>query len=67
MAYIGASAQAEYTALEPLHVAHIPAGVEGGVAAASLLQGLTALTMVRESYPVQKVFLSCSELCWVIG
>ncbi|KAL0634368.1 NADPH:quinone reductase [Maublancomyces gigas] len=54
VAYIGASAQAEYTALEPLHVAQVPAGVEGGVAAASLLQGLTALTMVRESYPVQK-------------
>lgn len=58
MAYIGASAQAEYTALAPLHVTHVPAGLEGGLAAASLLQGLTALTMVRESYAVQKVRLS---------
>jgi len=55
VAYVGSDSQAEYTAVEPLHIAHVPDGIEPGVAAASLIQGLTAITMVKESYAVQKV------------
>jgi NADPH2:quinone reductase len=32
----------------------IPSGLEPGIAAAALLQGLTALTLIREAYHVQK-------------
>lgn len=53
--YLGTSAQAEYTAVEPLHLTHVPEGVKPGVAAAAILQGLTAVTMVREAYAVKKV------------
>jgi NADPH2:quinone reductase len=54
VAYLGSDSQAEYTAVEPLHITHVPDGIEPGVAAASLIQGLTAITMVKESYAVQK-------------
>jgi len=47
-------AYAEYTAAPALHTAKIPTAVSSDVAAASLLQGLTALTLIRESYEVKK-------------
>jgi NADPH2:quinone reductase len=53
--YTGLAAQAEYTVVEPSHAVKVPSGVEPGVTAASLLQGLTALTLIRESHEVKKV------------
>ncbi|CAZ79801.1 unnamed protein product [Tuber melanosporum] len=54
VAYLGVGAQQEYTALDPLHVAHVPSGIPEGVAAAGILQGITALTFARESYEIKK-------------
>ncbi|KAH8812597.1 hypothetical protein F5884DRAFT_820433 [Xylogone sp. PMI_703] len=48
------TAYAEYTLAPLIHTARVPEGVPPGIAAASLLQGLTALTLIRESYPVKK-------------
>nr|OQO13164.1 hypothetical protein B0A51_16978 [Rachicladosporium sp. CCFEE 5018] len=45
---------AEYTAAPAAKAAKIPDGLEPKIAAGALLQGLTALTMIRESYHVQK-------------
>ena len=54
VAYMGPSAYAEYTAA-PAEKAHVvPTAIEPGVAAAVLMQGLTALTLIREAYAVQK-------------
>ncbi|KAI2471245.1 NAD(P)-binding protein [Annulohypoxylon bovei var. microspora] len=48
------SAYAQYTAVGASHAIKIPSSLPPQVAAASLLQGLTALTLVREAHPVQK-------------
>lgn len=45
---------AEYTAVPAIKTFKIPSGIQPGIAAAALLQGLTALTLIREAYPVQK-------------
>lgn len=45
---------AEYVATKAQKVYAVPEGVELNVASAALLQGLTALTMIRESYHVKK-------------
>ena len=45
---------AQYTPARAQSAYKIPEGVSSEVAAAALLQGLTALTMIRESYPVKK-------------
>jgi NADPH2:quinone reductase len=51
---MGSSTYAEYTAA-PTEKAHVvPPAIEPGVAAAVLLQGLTALTLIREAHAVQK-------------
>ncbi|RFU27308.1 hypothetical protein B7463_g9018, partial [Scytalidium lignicola] len=48
------NAYAEYT-LAPLgQTTLVPDGVAPGIAAAALLQGLTALTLIREAYTVKK-------------
>ncbi|KAF2752559.1 NAD(P)-binding protein [Pseudovirgaria hyperparasitica] len=52
--YIGTGAYAEYTIATSLHTSVIPPGISQEVAAASLLQGVTALTLIRESHPVKK-------------
>ncbi|KAH8154887.1 uncharacterized protein LAJ45_01419 [Morchella importuna] len=54
IAYLAADTQAEYTVAAPLHATHIPESLAPGLAAASMIQGLTALTLVRESYEVKK-------------
>lgn len=54
VAYLGVGALQEYTALDPLHVAHVPSAIPEGVAAAGILQGLTALSFARESYEIKK-------------
>jgi NADPH2:quinone reductase len=48
------STYAEYTAAPTLHAYKIPDGVSNEIAVAALIQGLTALTLIRESYPVKK-------------
>jgi len=52
--FMGTSAYAEYTAAPAAKAHIIPSGLEPGIAAASILQGLTALTIIRESYEVKK-------------
>jgi len=52
--YMHTSTYAAYTAAPSLHALKIPDGVSSEDACAALLQGLTALTLIRESYRVQK-------------
>ncbi|KAI9763146.1 MAG: NADPH:quinone reductase [Candelina submexicana] len=52
--WIGTSSYAEYTATPADKAIKIPEGIPKTHAAAALLQGLTALTLVREAHPVQK-------------
>jgi len=52
--FLGTSAYAEYTSVPAAKAHTIPSSLEPGVAAASLLQGLTALSLIREAYAVQK-------------
>jgi NADPH:quinone reductase len=52
--WLAVDSYAEYVIVPAVKVAHIPTELPEGVAVASLLQGLTALTMVRESHPVKK-------------
>lgn len=51
---MGTSAYAEYTAAPAAKAHLIPKDLGPGVAAAAILQGLTALTLIREAYHVQK-------------
>jgi len=48
------STYSQYTAAAATHSVKIPDGITTKGAAAALLQGLTALTLIRESYHVQK-------------
>ena len=52
--YLGGSAYAEYTAASSAQAHVVPAALGPGIGAASLLQGLTALTLIREAHLVQK-------------
>lgn len=54
VAYLGEGAQQEYAAVDSIRVARIPDGLPEGIGAASLLQGLTAITFAREAYHIQK-------------
>ncbi|KAF8864039.1 NAD(P)-binding protein [Acephala macrosclerotiorum] len=54
VAWIGSSAYAEYSAASTSKVYPLPSGLKPGVAAASLSQGLTALTFIEKSYKVEK-------------
>ncbi|KAF2103312.1 NAD(P)-binding protein [Rhizodiscina lignyota] len=45
---------AQYSAVPAVKTLKIPSGVSSETACAAFLQGLTALTMIRESYAVQK-------------
>lgn len=47
-------AYAEYVAVAAQTSFKLPEGIEEGLGAAGLLQGLTALTLIRESHPVKK-------------
>lgn len=49
-----AGAYAEYTIVDTTAIARIPDEVSYDVAAASFIQGLTAITLVEETYKVQK-------------
>ena len=52
--YLSEATYAEYTAAPAAKAIKIPSGIEPTVASAALLQGLTALTLIREAYHVQK-------------
>ncbi|TVY84630.1 putative quinone oxidoreductase [Lachnellula suecica] len=52
--FLGTGAYAEYTSVPAAKTHVIPSALEPGIAAASLLQGLTALTLIREAHHVQK-------------
>lgn len=52
--YLGQEAYAEYTAAPVLHTYALPDGVSDEIAAATLLQGLTAITLIRDAHYVKK-------------
>ncbi|KAF9739648.1 hypothetical protein PMIN03_005092 [Paraphaeosphaeria minitans] len=52
--YMGQSAYAEYTPVDAKSAVAIPDSVDAKIAAAALLQALTAVTLIREAHPVQK-------------
>ncbi|KAA8904993.1 hypothetical protein FN846DRAFT_951562 [Sphaerosporella brunnea] len=52
--YTGLNAQAEFTLVDPTMAIKVPDGIQPGITAAALIQGLTALTLIRESYEVKK-------------
>ncbi|TGO68986.1 hypothetical protein BOTNAR_0017g00510 [Botryotinia narcissicola] len=52
--YMGTSAYAEYTVVPAAKVHTVPSELAPGIAAAAILQGLTALTLIREAYHVQR-------------
>ncbi|KAJ9094041.1 hypothetical protein QFC21_006142 [Naganishia friedmannii] len=52
--WMGSGGYAEYSAVSALHVAPVPEGIPETIAVASLLQGLTALTMIREAHPTKR-------------
>ena len=52
--YMGTGAYAEYTATPSAKAHIVPPSLEPGNAAAAFLQGLTALTLIREAHLVQK-------------
>ncbi|KAF1964592.1 NAD(P)-binding protein [Bimuria novae-zelandiae CBS 107.79] len=53
VAYMGQAAYAEYTAVPAQNTVTLPDGITNKIAAAALLQALTALTLIREAHPVQ--------------
>ena len=52
--YMGSGAYAEYTTTASGMAHVVPPTLKPGIAAAALLQGLTALTLIREAHAVQK-------------
>lgn len=52
--FIGTSSYAEYTACAAAHCLPIPSSIKSAIACASLLQGLTALTLISEAHAVQR-------------
>jgi NADPH2:quinone reductase len=54
VAYMGQSAYAEYVSVTSNYTIPIPDSIDTKTAAASLLQALTALTLIRDAHAVQK-------------
>ncbi|KAG0652710.1 NADPH:quinone reductase [Hyphodiscus hymeniophilus] len=52
--WLGTGAYAEYTSVPAAKTHALPSSLEPGIAAAVLLQGLTALTLIKEAYEVKK-------------
>ena len=65
VAYLADHAYAQYTAVPAAKVVHLPDGLSTEQGAASLLQGLTALTFVREAAGISQQ-LGVSEGPWVL-
>ncbi|KAI9774009.1 MAG: NADPH:quinone reductase [Geoglossum umbratile] len=53
IAFLATGTYAEYTSAPYAKAVPVPAGLSSDLAAAVLLQGLTALTLIRESHPVK--------------
>lgn len=51
--YTGQNAYAEYTAVPTTHLTPLPSTISNQIGAAAILQGLTALTLIREAHAVQ--------------
>jgi len=54
VAYMGQYAYAEYVPVTTNYTVPIPESIDSKTAAASLLQALTAVTLIRDAHPVQK-------------
>ncbi|KAF9910242.1 NADPH:quinone reductase [Linnemannia zychae] len=54
VAFLGTNTYADYVAVDTLHVAKLPEHVSLETGAAFILQGLTAVGLVREGYHIQK-------------
>ena len=54
VSYMGQNAYAEYTAATSTYVTTLPDSIDAKIGAAAPLQALTALTLIREAYAVQK-------------
>ncbi|KAF3003563.1 NADPH:quinone reductase [Curvularia kusanoi] len=54
VAYMGQNAYAEYTPASSTYVTTLPDSIDAKIGAAAPLQALTALTLIREAYAVQK-------------
>jgi len=52
--YLSTAAYAEYTVASTTKTFALPSSIAPGIGAAALLQGLTAVTLIREAYFVQK-------------
>jgi NADPH2:quinone reductase len=52
--WLGPTAYAEYSCAPAAKTHAIPSSLKPGIAAAALLQGLTALTLIKEAYEVKK-------------
>ncbi|KAI9753915.1 MAG: hypothetical protein M4579_004936 [Chaenotheca gracillima] len=52
--WMGSGGYAEYTAAPAEKTIALPDGLKSETAAAALLQGVTALSLIREAYPVQR-------------
>ncbi|KAI2629681.1 NAD(P)-binding protein [Hypoxylon sp. NC1633] len=52
--WMAEGAYAEYTSVSAEKAVKVPTGIAPKIASAALLQGLTALTLIREAHPVQK-------------
>jgi NADPH2:quinone reductase len=51
--WMGTGGYAEYTAAPALHTYKLPDGLEPKLALAAFLQGLTAISLIREAHPVK--------------
>ncbi|KAF9932019.1 NADPH:quinone reductase [Linnemannia zychae] len=54
VAFLGQSTYADYAVVDTLHLAKLPDNISLETGAAFLLQGVTAVALVRKSYPVKK-------------
>jgi NADPH2:quinone reductase len=52
--WLGTTAYAEYSSVPAAKAYALPSSLKPSIAAASLLQGLTALTLIKEAYEVKK-------------
>lgn len=52
--WMAEGAYAEYSVVPAAQTVEVPSAMDAQIGAAALLQGLTALTLVREAYPVKK-------------
>ncbi|KAL2862370.1 quinone oxidoreductase family protein [Aspergillus lucknowensis] len=54
VAWMATSGYAEYSAVPQAKTVKVPEGISDEIAMASFLSGLTVLTLIKETYPVQK-------------